>query len=184
MIEPEPGVDFGAGPGQTVEAWVRGGPAGLVLDGRGAEIAWPDAELARRACVRGWLRTLDALPPEDRMRSLHFSLAPRPRVILRRWRLLPTDGEVLLEVGDRVLADTVVARARGQGAMVTVNVASALDLRPAEVAAAMVRQVGDPVAAGDVLARTRGLWGWLGSGLPLRRSPARSRRCRSTPGRC
>jgi hypothetical protein len=97
------------------------------------------------------------------LRSLHFSLAPRPRVILRRLRLLPTDGEVLLEVGDRVLADTVVARARGQGAMVTVNVASALDLRPGEVAAAMVRAVGDQVSVGEIIARTRGLWGWLGS---------------------
>lgn len=97
------------------------------------------------------------------MKPLHFSLAPRARVVLRRWRLLPTAGEVLLEVGDRVQADTVVARARGQGAMVTVNVAAALDLRPAEVAAAMIREVGETVAAGDVLARTRGLWGWLGS---------------------
>jgi hypothetical protein len=97
------------------------------------------------------------------VKPLHFSLAPRPRVILRRWRLLPTDGVVLLDVGDRVQADTVVARARGQGAMVTVNVASALDLRPVEVAAAMVRAVGEPVAAGEVLARTHGLWGWLGS---------------------
>jgi hypothetical protein len=47
--------------------------------------------------------------------------------------------------------------------MVTVNVASALDLRPAEVAAAMVRTVGDQVIADEVIARTRGLWGWLGS---------------------
>ncbi len=97
------------------------------------------------------------------MKSLHFSLAPRPRAVLHRWRLLPTDGEVLLDVGDRVHADTVVARARGQGAMVTVNVASALDLRPSEVAAAMVRAVGDHVVAGEVIARTHGLWGWLGS---------------------
>jgi uncharacterized protein (TIGR01319 family) len=64
LVTPQPGVDFGSGPGQPVEAWVRGGPAGLVLDGRGADLVWPDAELARRECVRGWLRTLDALPAE------------------------------------------------------------------------------------------------------------------------
>ncbi len=106
------------------------------------------------------------------MKARHFSLAPRPRVVLHRWRLLPTDGEVVLEAGDRVQVDTVVARARGQGAMVTVNVASALDLRPAEVAAAMVPAVGDQVAVGEVLARTRGLWGWLGS---VCRSPVAGR---------
>jgi uncharacterized protein (TIGR01319 family) len=64
IITPEAGVDFGAGPGQIVEAWVRGGPAGLVLDGRGAALVWPEAELARRECVRGWLRTLEALPED------------------------------------------------------------------------------------------------------------------------
>jgi uncharacterized protein (TIGR01319 family) len=63
-IVPDPGVDFGAGPGQAVVAWVRGGPVGLVLDGRGAPLAWPPAELARRDCVRGWLRTLGALPED------------------------------------------------------------------------------------------------------------------------
>ncbi len=64
IITPEPGVDFGAGTGQTVEAWVRGGPVGLVLDGRGVDLTWPAAELARRECVRGWLRTLEALPED------------------------------------------------------------------------------------------------------------------------
>jgi len=64
VVAPEPGVDFGAGPGQTVEAWVRGGPAGVVLDGRGPDLSWPDAELARRECVRRWLCTLEALPED------------------------------------------------------------------------------------------------------------------------
>ncbi len=65
VIVPEPGVDFGGGPGQTVEAWVRGGPVGLVLDGRGPDLSWPAAELARRDCVRGWLRTYEALPEDQ-----------------------------------------------------------------------------------------------------------------------
>ena len=64
IISPATGVDFGAGAGQTVEAWVRGGPVGLVLDGRGVDLTWPAAELARRECVRGWLRTLGALPED------------------------------------------------------------------------------------------------------------------------
>ncbi len=64
VIAPEPGVDFGAGPGQTVETWVRGGPVGVVLDGRGPDLSWPDGELARRDCVRRWLRALEALPED------------------------------------------------------------------------------------------------------------------------
>ncbi len=100
------------------------------------------------------------------MTTPHFSLAPRPRTVLRRWRLMPVDGEVLLGVGDRVRPDTVVARAAGQGAMFTVNVAQQLDLRPAEVPGAMVKAVGEAVLAGDALARTRGLWGWLATTCP------------------
>ncbi len=61
-IEPQERVDFGAGPGQPVAAWVCGGPAGVVLDGRGRAIVWPSAELSRRKVVRGWWRALDAIP--------------------------------------------------------------------------------------------------------------------------
>jgi len=61
-IVPRPGWDFGAGPGRTTTALVRGGEAGLVLDGRGRDLPWPAAELARRALVRAWLVTLGAWP--------------------------------------------------------------------------------------------------------------------------
>jgi hypothetical protein len=81
--------------------------------------------------------------------------------VLRRDRLLPLPGEVLLEVGDRVESDTVVARAAGRGVLHTVNVARQLDVLPAEVPAAMRVAEGDQVAAGATLARTRGLWGLM-----------------------
>ncbi|MDY0108862.1 MAG: glutamate mutase L [Candidatus Krumholzibacteria bacterium] len=61
-VQPYPGWDFGAGAGRPMQAIVRGGAVGLVLDGRGRELPWPAAELARRKLVGSWLRTLDALP--------------------------------------------------------------------------------------------------------------------------
>lgn len=61
-VVPDAGVDFGAGPGQPLAAEVRGGPAGVVLDGRGREIAWPADRGERRRLMHGWLRILDALP--------------------------------------------------------------------------------------------------------------------------
>lgn len=63
-IETASGWDFGAGPGRTVTATVVGGPAGLILDGRGAGPALPAAELSRRETVRRWLLAMDALPGE------------------------------------------------------------------------------------------------------------------------
>lgn len=53
-IRPESDWDFGAGPNETVHALVRGGSMGLVLDGRGHDLPWPEAELARRDAVMAW----------------------------------------------------------------------------------------------------------------------------------
>ncbi len=61
-VRPGPAHDFGDGPGRPLDGLVRGGPAGLILDGRGRSMRWPDAELERRALVRSWLVALDALP--------------------------------------------------------------------------------------------------------------------------
>lgn len=81
------------------------------------------------------------------------------RAVLRRARRLPVPGRVLLDVGDRVTVDTVVARAVGQGAMHTVNAARLLDILPSELPGAMRCAVGDEISVGQVLARTRGLFG-------------------------
>jgi hypothetical protein len=70
-------------------------------------------------------------------------------------------GEVLLEVGDRVAGDTVVARAPGRGRLHTVNAARILDILPGEVPGAMVVAVGDQVTAQQPLARSMGFFGFL-----------------------
>lgn len=79
--------------------------------------------------------------------------------VLRRSRLLPAAGEVLLDVGDRVEWNTTVARAPGRGRLHTINAARILDIPPGEVPGALVVTVGAAVEVGEVVARTRGLWG-------------------------
>ena len=59
---PRAGWDLGAGVGQTVREEVAGGPAGLILDGRGVDPAWEAGPVARRDQVRTWLEALGALP--------------------------------------------------------------------------------------------------------------------------
>jgi hypothetical protein len=63
MVQPREGWDLGAGPGRALDAVVRGGAAGLILDTRGHDMAWPAAALERRARIRGWLEAMAALPP-------------------------------------------------------------------------------------------------------------------------
>jgi len=62
-VTPQGGWDFGGGPNQSVAATVRGGPAGIILDGRGHDLGWPRSAASAPELVAGWLRALGALPP-------------------------------------------------------------------------------------------------------------------------
>lgn len=55
-VEPVRGVDVGAGPGKALERTVRGGAAGLILDGRGRPLQFPEQEEKRREMVQSWYR--------------------------------------------------------------------------------------------------------------------------------
>jgi transcription elongation GreA/GreB family factor len=79
--------------------------------------------------------------------------------LLHATRRLPMRGQVLVAQGDVVTADTVVARAEIPGILHLDRMAQRLHVEPSELAAAMVKQVGDEVKAGDVMARTPGLFG-------------------------
>ncbi|MCP4599432.1 MAG: methylaspartate mutase [Proteobacteria bacterium] len=54
-------LDVGAGKGKTWSGLVRGGPAGLILDGRGRPINWPVEPSERTATISGWLETMGAI---------------------------------------------------------------------------------------------------------------------------
>lgn len=74
-------------------------------------------------------------------------------------RLLPIPGEVLVSLGERVEAEAVVARASMPGDVMPINVANALSIPPGDVPGCMLKKEGDFVEVGDVLARSKGLFG-------------------------
>lgn len=80
-----------------------------------------------------------------------------------RERRLPLDGEVLVEVGDRVTANQVVARAELPGDVEMVNVAHRLGCIPSELEGKMLKKKGEAVAEGEVIARSSSLFGLLKS---------------------
>jgi hypothetical protein len=82
-----------------------------------------------------------------------------PLTILRKERTLPLKGQVVVKVGDVVTADRVVARTELPGNVHSVNVANILSVLPDEVPSKMERKEGDPVTAGDILARSSTLFG-------------------------
>ncbi len=78
-------------------------------------------------------------------------------------RLLPIKGDVLVACGDRVDAQQAVAETFMPGDITPLNVANLLSLPPSDVAECMVVAQGDRVEVGDVLARTKGIFGFFKS---------------------
>lgn len=86
-----------------------------------------------------------------------------PYTAVRKTRRLPRKGEVLVQVGDHVHPETVVARAELPGNMVLVKVAAQLGVDVEEVEKLLQVKVGDRVEKGQVLASTKSFFGMFKS---------------------
>ena len=78
---------------------------------------------------------------------------------LRRERKLPLTGTVLVQVGQTVTADTVVARTELPGNVHSVNVANLLGILPEDVPECLVKKVGESVRKGEPIAESRSFFG-------------------------
>ena len=81
------------------------------------------------------------------------------RATYRARRLLPVQGEVIVKSGQRVRARDVVAHTFIEGDVTPVAVASQLSVPAGDLAQIMLVKQGDSVAAGEPLARTKGIFG-------------------------
>ncbi len=79
--------------------------------------------------------------------------------VVRKVRRLPLKGEVLVQVGQSVAADDVVAQTNLPGEAKPIKVAGQLGIAVEDLPEVMLKREGDVVAAGEVLARTKGLFG-------------------------
>uniref|UniRef100_A0A7C4GGI4 KOW domain-containing protein n=1 Tax=candidate division WOR-3 bacterium TaxID=2052148 RepID=A0A7C4GGI4_UNCW3 len=91
------------------------------------------------------------------------------RTLVRKVRRLPLPGETLVEKGQRVQGEDIVARTQLPGNVQTVNVGGLLGVPPEDVPQLMMKAVGDAVAKDEVIARSKGLFGLFKSEV---RSPA------------
>ncbi len=78
--------------------------------------------------------------------------------IIRKQRILPLKGDVLIKKGDKVKPDDVVARTLLPGNVVPLNVANKLGLPPEDLDAVMLKKVGDKIEAGEEIALSKTLW--------------------------
>jgi hypothetical protein len=83
--------------------------------------------------------------------------------VVRKVRRLPLKGQVLVQVGDQVDPDTVVARTELPGPVTTVRVAERLGVEPRELTKYLLKQVGDKVQSGEIIAERKSFFGLLTS---------------------
>ena len=82
------------------------------------------------------------------------------RVHHRVRRLLPVPGEVRVTRGAPVKATDVVAGTHTEGDVTPMKLASLLGCTPKDLPGLMLKKVGEPVAAGEVIARSKGIFGF------------------------
>jgi len=88
-----------------------------------------------------------------------------PSAAIRRERRLPTDGNVLVDRGQKVHAETLIAQAEMPGNLHAIRAAQILHIDPQELQSCILKQPGDAVEAGEIIAETKGLWGLFKSAL-------------------
>lgn len=81
------------------------------------------------------------------------------RTVLKKSRILPLQGEVLVSVDDAVTPETVVAKTMLPGDVTPVNVANALGVEPGEVSACMKKKEGEACKKEDLLAESKSFFG-------------------------
>jgi hypothetical protein len=83
------------------------------------------------------------------------------RTVIRRRRLLPLPGKLLVDQGDRVRSDQAVARAELPGKVYPLNLANQLSIAPDEIKEYLVKKEGDLVQKDEILAENKPLIKWF-----------------------
>lgn len=78
------------------------------------------------------------------------------KLLVRKNRILPLKGEVIVKVGDTVKPDDVVARTHLPGNVEPLNVANKLGIPPEDMSEVMLKKEGDKIAKGEPIALKKG----------------------------
>ncbi|MCK4312552.1 MAG: hypothetical protein KAW88_07440, partial [Candidatus Cloacimonetes bacterium] len=80
-------------------------------------------------------------------------------IILKKERILPLKGKVLVKKGDKVKAEDLVAETFLPGNVVPFNLANKLSITPNLVNQYIKIKAGDQIKKGDVIAESKGFFG-------------------------
>lgn len=86
--------------------------------------------------------------------------------VIHRRRMLPLPGNLLVDVGDVVRSDEVVARAELPGKVFPVNLANQLSVAPGEIKEYLTKKEGERVDKDEILAENKPLIKWFKTEIP------------------
>ncbi|MBD3332800.1 hypothetical protein GF356_08115 [candidate division GN15 bacterium] len=84
-------------------------------------------------------------------------------LLIRKRRILPLKGEVVVKVGDKLNPNDVVARTHLPGNVVPLNVANKLGVPPEDLSMVMQKKEGDPIKEGEQIALKKSFIKWFSS---------------------
>jgi hypothetical protein len=82
-------------------------------------------------------------------------------IVVRRTRRLPIKGETLVQIGQSVEPDTVIARAKLPGILQTIKLSEKLGVDAKDAPDMLTLKPGDPIAKEQVIAETKGMFGFF-----------------------
>ncbi|MCF7807160.1 MAG: hypothetical protein K9M49_06730 [Candidatus Marinimicrobia bacterium] len=84
---------------------------------------------------------------------------------VKKDRILPLKGEVVVKLNDQVTPDDIVARTHLPGNVQMMNVGNLLNIDPTDVEAVMLKPIGSKYAKGEIIAETKGFFGLFKSNV-------------------
>ncbi|MBI2884105.1 MAG: hypothetical protein HYY11_09435 [Candidatus Methylomirabilis oxyfera] len=93
-------------------------------------------------------------------------LRTSPQTVVRKRRILPIPGQVLVHDGQAVTATTVIAQTELPGKVHAVNVVNLLGIVPQEIRRYMLKREGDAVKADEPLAENKPFIKWMKVQVP------------------
>ena len=84
-----------------------------------------------------------------------------PEMMVVKERRLPLKGNILVKKGDKVSSEDIVAKTELPGNVVPINVVNILSVSPEELPELMLKKEGELVEKGEMIAQSRGLFGWF-----------------------
>lgn len=84
-----------------------------------------------------------------------------PKTRVKKERRLPLKGEVIVKVGAKVSAETVVAHTELPGDVEPLNIGGLLGVPPEDIDSYLVKHPGDALKKGEIIAQTKGLFGLM-----------------------